>query len=173
MKMKKILILCMIFAGAFTGYSDSPQKSEQVAITGYGGYSLGEMLNPEQLDKKMRENGYVDCKAKKPFRNFVSVRLYFTPKTFLIYKIESGVKGGGIGELAPLKAALEKKYNEKMKEVFRGYSLSRGDRTIFATHRDEGYARLSVFISVIDNKLLEQGRKEHDEIEQEVDISGL
>ena len=167
LKMKKLLVFCMILAGAFTGYSDSPQESEPVAITGFGGYTLGEMLNPKALNEKMRERGYVDCKAQKPFRKFVNVRLYFTPKTFLIYKIESSSKGG-LDEKKILDSALERKYNQKRQTIYGEYAIIVGDRIIKTRLRDD-----SVIILVIDSKLVKQKDKEKEEIAQEVDISGL
>ena len=109
--MKKLLLACAILAGAFTftGYGEDPaQATNQVAITGFGGYSLGGRLNPKAINQKMREKGYVFTKAKKQFRNFEKVQLFFTPKTLIVYQINACAKGS-YDDLAIIKASFEKK----------------------------------------------------------------
>lgn len=174
--MKRLLILCTIFAGilTFTGYGeDAPQKpAEQVPITGFGGYTLGAKLNPAAINQQAREKGFIFCKAKTQFRNFENVRLFFTPKTLLIYQINARAKGNVIDDLEIIRKSFEKKYNEEMKRVYGGLAISRGDRIVkIGTDlrgKDEN------FISVADLKLAEQAQKEKTEFTNEqVDTTGL
>ena len=172
--MKKVLLLCAILAGAFTfsGYGDDSTQTEKVAITGFGGYTLGSKLNPEVINQQMREKGYVRCKAKAQFRNFEKVVLFFTPKTFIIYEIVSDSKGRSSGEMAIIKASFEKKYKEKMESLFGfgdKYSITRGDRKILIEE-----SPLNIRIRVFDENLEKQKEKETEEIAKEqVDTTGL
>jgi hypothetical protein len=172
--MKKLLLLCVILAGTFifTGYcDDSTQATDQVAITGFGGYTLGGKLNPEAINQKMRETGYVFVKAKTQFRNFEKVQLFFTPKTLLVYQINSRAKGN-LDDLLIIKASFEKKYKEKMENVFGGFGITRGDRVIkIGTDRS---GKDENFISIADLILAKQAQKEKTELSQEqIDTTGL
>ena len=160
-------------AFSFTGYGDSQQESEQVsAIAGFGGYGLGGKLNPKQLNAKMRENGYVICKAKKTFRKFEKVQLHFTPKTFIIYKIYASEQGSK-EDLKVIKASLERIYNEKMTNNFMQYQFSRNGRTVRTGHAI-AFPKNINWISVTDDKLEKLNNKEKEEIVQsKVDTNGL
>ena len=175
--MKKLLLLCAILAGAFTftGYGeDSAKATDQVAITGFGGYTLGGRLNPKAINQQMREKGYVLVKAKKQFRNFEKVQLFFTPKTLIVYQINARAKGS-YDDLEIIKASFEKKYQEKMGRV-EGFGITigitRGERVI-KIGRALGDKNEN-FISIADLKLAKQAQKEREEFKQEqISTDGL
>ena len=174
LKMKKLLIMCATLACvfSFTGLGDSPKEPGKDAITGFGGYGLGKRLNQKILNAKMRENGYVVCKAKITFRKFEKVRLHFTPKTFIIYKIYASEEGSK-DDLNIIKASLEKRYNEKMTKNFMQYQFSRDNRTVRTGHA-MAFPKNINWISVTDDKLEKLNNKEKEEIVQsKVDTSGL
>ena len=175
--MKKLLLACAILAGAFTftGYGeDSPQATNQVAITGFGGYTLGGRLNPKAINQQMRKKGYVFVKAKTQFRNFEKVQLFFTPKTLIIYQINARAKGSD-DDLAIIKASFERKYQAKMVRDYGRFGITKGERVIkIGRTLDDKNENLINFISIADLKLAKQSQKERKEFEQEqIDTTGL
>lgn len=172
--MKKFLVICMALMGVlgFTGYSDTPQDADPLAVTGFGGYRVGIRLNPKILTEQRLKDGYVLCEAGKIFRNFDKIRLYFTPKTFVVYQIYSSEKGNE-DELEIIKASLEKRYKVTMKARWKSYHFSRNNMTVIAGHSTAFPDDIN-WISVTNDKLEEQYEKEKEEIVQsKVDTSGL
>ena len=172
--MKKLLLMCAILAGTFTftGYGeDSAKATDQVAITGFGGYTLGGRLNPKAINQQMRKKGYVFVKAKTQFRNFEKVQLFFTPKTLIVYQINARAKGS-YDDLGIIKASFEKKYQEKLERVYGGFGITRGERVI-KIGRALGDKNEN-FISIADLKLAQQAQKERKEFKQEqISTDGL
>ncbi|MBO4648639.1 MAG: hypothetical protein J5806_10845 [Lentisphaeria bacterium] len=168
--MKKLLVMCMVLAGAFsfTGYGeDSAQAIGQVAITGFGGYTLGERLNPKAINQQMREKGYVFVKAKTQSRIFEKVQMFFTPKTLTVYNIYACEKGS-YDDLKIIKASIESKYQEKM-YLFPPYDrwgIERGERVIII-----GKGRLwnqdKNYILIADLGLEKQSKVEREEFMRE------
>ena len=148
----------------------SNEQSDQIQITGFGGYELGEQLDPNNLSKEDLKNGYVRCPAKKQFRNFGETTLYFTPKTFHVYQISSLEKDGSEEDAAVIKASVEKKYEAVMeKRGWREYSFTRNHRRFIVENNYRGN-----FIYVIDHDLQKLNEKEKKEIAQsKVDTTGL
>ncbi len=141
----------------------------QVEITGFAGYELGEKLNPKEVNKKDLANGYVQRPAKRKFRNFEEIKLYFTPKTFVVYDIRSSEKGN-FDDLKVIVASLEEKYKAKMGSLLDEYRFSGNHRTV-STGR--GFGDIN-WISVQDNKLAKQNEKEKAEIvKSKADTTGL
>lgn len=130
----------------------------QVAITGFGGYELGETLNSNELNAEDLTAGYVTRPAKTQFRNFKDVRLYFTPKTFVVYEISSSEHGSD-EDMEAIVVSLEEKYKAKMIKLPGTHQIHGKGRTITTerTHTlDEGQNK----ISVKDNDLEKQNEKE-------------
>ena len=149
------------------------QTTDQVAITGFGGYTLGGRLNPKAINQQMREKGYVFVKAKTQFRNFEKVKLFFTPKTLIVYQINARAKGS-YDDLAIIKASFERKYQEKMERerVYGVFGITKGERVI-KIGRALGDKNEN-FISIADLKLAQQAQKERKEFQQEqIDTTGL
>lgn len=153
------------------GRSDFIEKSvesDQTQIMGFGGYELGEQLDPNKLSEKDLRNGCVRCPAKKIFQNFEEITLYFTPKTFTVYQISSSAKGNET-DYEVIIASFEKKY-EMVMEKSRAYSqFSRNGRTISVR-----YKYFENDISVTDKKLSKLETSERGEIvKSKVDTDGL
>ena len=149
-------------------------ETTQVEIVGFGGYELGEKLDPKEIQEKDLAAGYITRPAKSKFRNFEEIQLYFTPKTFVVYKIYSSEKGSE-EDLKVIIASLEEKYKAKMGHSFGGHQFSGKDRTVST---DNDYSINMGFrinwISVTDNKLSAQDTKEKEEIvKSKASTSGL
>ena len=143
-------------------------QTVQVPIVGFGGYELGEKLDPKEINANALADGYVTRQAKSKFRNFEEIRLFFTPKTFVVYRIDSA-EAGSEEDLKVIVASLEEKYKAKMGSLIGEYRFSGNNRTI-QTENEFG----KNWIAVTDNKLAEQNKKEKDEIvKSKADTSGL
>lgn len=158
----------------------APRETEQVEIIGFGGYELGEKLDPNGFndndDYNFRMNGYVIRPAQKVFRNFKRIRLYLTPKTFTVYKILS--YGVNFSEkdsndlLLIVVASLEKKFKIKMKKfrTVNEFFFTRNHRTVSTA--TENWAE--VWISFEDENLKRLNEREKEDIIQsKADTSGL
>lgn len=145
------------------------QKAIQTPIVGFGGYKLEEKIDQNTLNEKNIADGYIEREAVDKFRDFDVIRLYFTPKTFLVYKIESWGEGGE-ETFEVIRASIEKKYEKKMIHFLTMYSLGRNKRSLTLERRAFGQIRFEV----TDKKLENQNEKEKEEITQsKVDTRGL
>ena len=142
----------------------------QIEITGFAGYELGEKLDPKGVDQIDLANGFVQRPAKRKFRNFEEIRLYFTPKTFVVYAIRSSEKGSS-DDLKVIVASLEEKYKAKMGSLLGEYRFSGNHRTVSTGKVFGGDAN---WISVQDDNLAKQNEKEKAEIvKSKADTTGL
>lgn len=147
-------------------------ETTQVEIVGFGGYDLGEKLDPKEIQEKDLAAGYITRPAKNKFRNFEEIELYFTPKTFVVYKIRSTEKGNE-EDLKVIIASLEEKYKAKMGYSFGGHSFSGKGRTVSADNIYGIDGNIN-WIAVTDNNLSNQDTKEKEEIvKSKADTSGL
>ena len=147
-------------------------ETTKVEIVGFGGYELGEKLDPKEIQEKDLAAGYITRPAKSKFRNFEEIQLYFTPKTFVVYKIYSSEKGSE-EDLKVIIASLEEKYKAKMGHSFGGHQFSGKGRTI-STDNDFQTSGNINWISVTDDKLSAQDTKEKEEIvKSKASTSGL
>ena len=145
------------------------QKAIQTPIVGFGGYKLEEKIDQNTLNAKNFADGYIERKAADKFRDFDVIRLYFTPKTFLVYKIESWGEGGE-ETFEVIRASIEKKYERKMIHFLTMYTLGRNNKSLTLERRAFEQIRLEV----TDKKLEKQNEKEKEEIIQsKADSSGL
>ena len=143
-------------------------QTVQVEITGFGGYELGEKLDPKEVNEKALAEGFITRPAKKKFRNFETIKLYFTPKTFVVYQISSS-EAGSSEDPKVIVASLEEKYKAKMGNLFDEYRFSGNNRTIATSNEFR-----ENFITVTDKVLLEQNRKENEQIvKSKADTNGL
>lgn len=147
-------------------------ETTQVEIVGFGGYELGEKLDPKEIQEKDLAAGFITRPAKSKFRNFEEIQLYFTPKTFVVYKIYSSEKGSE-EDLKVIIASLEEKYKAKMGYSFGGHSFSGKGRTVSTDNKYDFDGNIN-WISVTDNKLSAQNTKEKEEIvKSKASTSGL
>ena len=145
-------------------------EAVQTEITGFGGYKLGEKLDPKAVNEKDMTNGYIIRPAKSKFRNFAEIKLYFTPKTLVVYNIYSAENGSN-DDLKVIVASLEEKYKAKMGSFIDEYRFSGNHRTVTA---GRGLDFNVNYISVTDSNLEKQNKKEKDEIvKSKVDTKGL
>ncbi|MCI5778859.1 MAG: hypothetical protein MR051_03435 [Lentisphaeria bacterium] len=145
-----------------------------VPIIGFGGYNLGEKLNVE-VAKKYAKKGCIKVRAEKKFRNFDSVYLYFTPKTYMIYRISSVGKGDE-NEFQVIVASLEQKYQAKMGDdgLLGTKIFGDGNRSISVKDTATELGLVGNTITFEDERLYKQNEREESEIaKSKVTTEGL